>query len=126
MQRLCHIGAAVVHHDLAGHSLRCQSKAGRSLHLAQVIPQVGAGQLQIDKPRHAGVHRRKHLAARKRLGHRLGDLDGCGFILFGGRQAAVALKFAKIRPVRDGDLSIGRIKPSGGKGRGDLGGNQID
>ena len=67
-------------------------------HLFQVILQEVAGELQIDEPRHNGLHHAVVVGVQL-LSHSPGDLNGGAVVLLGGGQRAVALVFAQVRPV---------------------------
>ena len=108
MQRLCHICTAVVHHDGFACTDLGHAKILCGAHFLQIILQELAGELQVDK---AGHHCLNHtVIVGIQLGdHGVGDLDGCAFVLLGGSQSAVALIFAQVGTVGNGDPAKGCI-----------------
>ena len=108
MQRLGHVGPAIVHHNRARRLLLGHAQVFVRAHLLEPGAEILRRQAQVDK---AGRHRlglaegcmvqlRRHLA---------GNGNGRLVIRLGRCQRAVALIFAQIRPVGHRRLAIGRV-----------------
>ena len=115
VQRLGHIGAAVVHHNGLARTGHGNAEFFRGAHLFQIALQEAAGELQIDKARHNRLNQAVVLGVQL-LHHCLGDLNGGTLVLLGGGQSAVALIFAQVRPVGYGDPAKGGVIARGLKG----------
>ena len=108
VQRLCHIGSAVVHHNgLAGTDF-LDTEALFCPHLFQIVLQEGVRQLQVDKTGHHRIAHRK-IALVQLFSHGVCDGDGGALVLLGGRQRAIALILAQIRPVGHGHPTKGSL-----------------
>ena len=108
VQGLCHIGAAVVHHDgLSGADL-LYAEVGRGAHFLQITLQEGVRQLQVDKAGHYRVAHGKGVLVQF-FCYCVGNGNGRAFILLGGRQRAVTLVFAQVRAVGNGHSAKGGI-----------------
>ena len=98
VQRLGHIGAAVIHHNGLWHRLLFHPEVRVMPHGRQIGLQERAGHPQIDKTGHRSSHRLKVLVMQL-LCHSLGNLNGRLVIRFGGGKSAVTLVFAQVRAV---------------------------
>jgi len=110
VQGLCHVCAAVVHHDgLAGTGfLHAEIRSGT--HLFQIVRQEMAGELQIDEAGHDGLaHIVVFLA--QLLCHSLCNLNGGASILLCRSQCAVALIFTQVRPIGNRYPAKGGVIP---------------
>ena len=116
VQRLCDVGAAVVHHDGFAFADLGNTKVRCGAHFLQIFLQKGAGELQVDEAGHDGFH--QIIVALIQLGdHFLCNLNGRALVLLGGGQGAVALIFAQVGPVGQIHAAEGRIVTGGCKGR---------
>ena len=109
VQGLCHIGAAVVQHH--GPLFRVARHAGTltAAHFLHMGGQIVLPEAQIEE---AGVHRLGRGEDRAVLqpgSHLAGNDDGGLVGGFGGWHGAVALEFAQVGPVGDGDLAAGSV-----------------
>ena len=116
VQGLRHVGAAVVHHNGLARPGLGNAELGRNAHALQVGLQKAAGELQVDEARHNGLHHAV-VPSVQLLCHGLGNLDGGALILLGSGQSAVALVFAQVRPVGNGDPAKGTVVARLFKGR---------
>ena len=115
VQGLCHVGAAVVHHNGLPRAGFCNAKVGGGAHGFQIGFQERPGEFQVDEARHDGLHQRI-VGGVQLLRHRLRDLDGGTVVLLGGGQSAVALVFAQVGAVGDRHPAVGGIIAGVGKG----------
>ena len=98
VQRLCNVCAAVIDNDALGRVFLLQAEFLADSHLVQIRSDRLRRHAEVDE---AGLHRldeRECAAAFKLRGHFFGDDQRRFVILLGGRQRAVALIFAQIRP----------------------------
>ena len=115
MQRLGHVGTAVIHHHgLAGAGFLYAEVWGGP-HLFQIARQEAAGEPEVDEAGHDGLHQRIVLRVQL-LHHRLSDFDGSAMVLLGGGQRAVALVLAQVGPVGNRHPSVSGVIPGIGKG----------
>ena len=111
MERLGHIGSAVVDEDRLGCAALLHSQLSVLPHLIQIACYIFIVQFDIDE---AGLHylHRQDAASPPHLGyHVLGDHKGSFFVGPRSRHGAVALVLAQVRPVGQGDLGVGAVIP---------------
>ena len=106
MQRLCHIGTAIVDHDGLGMCRRLQTKLLAGAHFIQIIADKSLLHFQVQESRCHCIHLRKHVLCLQDGSHVPGDHDGRFVVLLGSRQCAVALIFTQIGAVGHRHLSI--------------------
>ena len=109
VQRLCHIGSAVVNHDGLAFAGFFNAKIRFQTHFFQIILQKCIGKVQIQKAGHNGFDLGKIVAVQL-CGNLLCDLNGGALIYLGSSQCAVALVLAQVGTVGNGDLAVGRLK----------------
>ena len=106
VQRLCHVGSAVVHHQGLALPGFGNAQTGGGAHLLQVACQKFVAYIQIQKSGHHSLNHGK-VRGLELFSHSVGNLNGSALVLLGSRQGAVALELAQIRPVGYGDLAVG-------------------
>ena len=125
MKGLCHVGAAVVHHDGQG-VLRLFHAAVRILfQLVEQLAQKVRIQIQIDKAGAHHLHLGEHLIGRQHIHHLLGDHKGGFMIELGSGHSAIALVLAQVRPVGHGTFAQLGVEAGARKGFGYGGGDLI-
>ena len=126
VQRLCHVGPAVVHHNGLGLRLRLQAEAGSLGHLRHIVPKISGVQRQIQKAGFHSLNPCKHGLALQLRRHGLGQLQRRAVGLLGRRHGAVALVFTQIRAVGHGHFAETCLQSRRLKGLGHPPGNEID
>ena len=105
MERLGHIGSAVVQDDRCGLFRELQSELLFLPHLCEVGSQKLLPDPEIQKAGLYGFHGRKDRGVRELRGYVRRDHDRCFMVSFGAGHRPVALVFAQIGTVRDRDLA---------------------
>ena len=122
VQRLCDVRPAVVEHDGARRVRSGDAGTVGQAHILQMGGEGGVRDAQVDEAGRDGLRRGEEFAAAELRDDVVGDQDGCLVGGFGGGHGAVALEFAQVGTVGDGDLAAGGVIAGGGEGRGHRGG----
>ncbi len=125
VQRLGDVRSAVVYNNGFGNGLLLQTEIRLGAHLLKICGKPLAGNDKVEKARSGGTDAVEIRIVGKHTGHILRNDHGCPSAELCTPQAAVALKFAQVRTVGNGNGSIDRVVAAGGKGGADLRADQV-
>ena len=116
VKRFCHVCSAVIYDD--GFRIFCflYRKIFIVLHFGKIICQKFRVDFQVDKSRFYGFNFTDHAVIGHFFYNCFSQLDRCFVVCFCSCHCAVALVFAQIRAVGNGNPCIGRVHLRSGKG----------
>ena len=111
MERLCHIGAAIIQHNFLCLFWHLQPEFLILNHAVQIFLQKNRADFQIQKSRRHCIHFFEYPAAFQRFRHLLCDHNGRFLIALRPGHRPIALVFAQIRTIGCGHLAQFPIIP---------------
>ena len=126
MERLGHIGAAIVEHNGLGRSLRLHAEGRRGGHTRHIVPQNRRAHRQVEEAGLYRLHLCEHRFPLELLSHSFRQLQRRTVRLLGCRHGAIALIFAQIRAIGERNFPQTSLQPRLFKGLGHAPRNEVD